>query len=188
MTTNAAMPGVEIKVVKASGKIMSQCVTGSDGGCAVDVSKDGIDPSGPIALVASKGSDFTYLKLSELRIDHSESQVHGEPYLSSKPYRGALYLDRGVYRPGDSAHVSAVIRQPGLKAPSAEMPVTLKLMDPRGKLVRKVNLTTNEAGMVSYDHDFADFAPTGSTMSPSRWQNGSLARRVLAWRSLFPSG
>jgi uncharacterized protein YfaS (alpha-2-macroglobulin family) len=162
METNAALSGVEIMVVKASGKVMSRCVTGSDGGCAVEVPLGDLDPAGPMVIMASKGNDFTYLKLNELRLDHSDDAVHGEPYLSDKPYRGAIYLDRGVYRPGDTAHISAILRQPGLKAPSAEMPVVLKLKDPRNKVVRKLNLTTTASGMVSYDHLFADFAPTGS--------------------------
>jgi alpha-2-macroglobulin len=162
MATNAALPGVEIEVLKASGKVMSRCVTGKDGGCSVEVALGDLDPAGPMAITASKGSDFTYLKLNQLRLDHSDDAVHGEAYLSDKPYRASVYLDRGVYRPGDAAHISAILRQPGLKAPSAEMPVILKLKDPRNKLVRKLNLTTNGSGMVSYDHQFGDFAPTGS--------------------------
>jgi hypothetical protein len=162
MESTEPMSGVEVSLVKKSGQVVARCTTGGADGCKLTVPAPGVDTAEPFALLARKGDEFTYLKYSELKTEIANSDVQGEPYRSERPYRASLYSDRGVYRPGDTAHVVAVLRGQDDAAPPAGMPVELKVVDPRERDLKKVTLKTNEAGLVALDVPFEAYQDTGA--------------------------
>ncbi|NTX36482.1 hypothetical protein HUA78_18735 [Myxococcus sp. CA033] len=153
--------GVEVTLVKKSGQSVDRCVTKGADGCMLKVPAAGADDSEPFALIARQGEELTYLKYSELKMEIANSDVQGEPYRSEKAYRASLWSDRGVYRPGDTAHVAAVLRGQDDLAPPTGMPVELVVVDAREREWKKVPLKTNEAGLVSLDIPFEAFQDTG---------------------------
>jgi len=153
--------GVEIRLVRKSGFVLATCRTGGQGECRLAPPPDPVDPSPPFALVASRANDLTYLKFADLKTEVQEERIAGEPYRGGRKYRAAVYGERGVYRPGETAHLAAIVRGEDDRAPQAGMPVQAKLVDPRGKVTRSHTLATNAAGYVTLDLPFADFATTG---------------------------
>src|SRR5690606_38663603 len=119
------------------------------------------DQAAPFALIARRGDDLTYIRYKDLRADVVESSTSGAPYVAATPYRAAVFSDRGVYRPGDTAHVVAIVRDGKDRAPDPALPVEVKLIDPRAKVARKLTLTTNSAGVIALDHTLPQFADTG---------------------------
>ncbi len=161
--TNAPQAGVDVRLVKASGQDLDTCRTGGDGSCRLEIADERVDDAPAVALVASRGSDLTYLKFSDLTLQ-SDADTTGAawaPAADAAAYKAAAWTDRGVYRPGDTAHVAALLRGRTFAAPDAGLPVVLRLVDPRGKEVRKVVRQTDATGLVSVDLPFADFATTG---------------------------
>ena len=77
------------------------------------------------------------------------------------PYHAAVHADRGVYRPGDTAHVVAIVRDAKEKAPDPALPLAVQVIDPRAKVVRKTTLKTNGSGVIALDHELPAFADTG---------------------------
>jgi uncharacterized repeat protein (TIGR01451 family) len=152
---------VEVSLVRKSGKVVAKCSTKGGEGCTLTPSADDPDDAAPFALIARKGDDLTYLRYQDLRADVAESSTSGEPYVATAPYRAALYADRGVYRPGDTAHVVAVVRDGKDHAPEQPLPVDVQVFDPRAKVVRKLAVKTNAAGEVAIDQTFPAFADTG---------------------------
>ncbi|MCY1015477.1 Ig-like domain-containing alpha-2-macroglobulin family protein [Pyxidicoccus sp. MSG2] len=161
MENTEPLSGVEVSLVKKSGQTVARCTTVATDGCQLKVPAPGVDDSEPFALIARDGDELTYLKYSELKTEIANSDVQGEPYRSEKAYRGSLWSDRGVYRPGDTAHVAAVLRGQDDVAPPAGMPVELVVVDPRERELKKVSLKTNEAGLVALDVPFEAFQDTG---------------------------
>lgn len=160
--TQAPVAGVEVRQVVRSGRVLSRCVTDGTGECRLaGVGKDAVDQAPPFALIATRGTDLTYLKYAELETPLDEVSSEGRPFSTDAPYRAAIYSDRGVYRPGETARVVAIVRGRDDRAPEAGLPVTWELCDPRRKVVRRRVLETNEAGLMSLDLPFADFADTG---------------------------
>ncbi|MEM7354619.1 MAG: MG2 domain-containing protein, partial [Acidobacteriota bacterium] len=153
--------GAEIRLIRKSGYVLSSCSTGRDGGCTLRPAANDVDPSAPFALIAQAGDDLTYLKFNELKAEVQEEQIAGAPYLDDAKYRASIYSDRGVYRPGETAHLAAIVRQGDHLAPPADMPVVAKLADPRGKTLKRTTLKTNAAGYLDLDLDFPAFAATG---------------------------
>jgi uncharacterized protein YfaS (alpha-2-macroglobulin family) len=165
MHTNAPIPGVTVKQVVKSGRTVSSCNTDRLGGCELTglTAKDlELDPSPTFAIVASREGDVTYLKFDELRTEIADALVHGRPYTAESPYRAAIYGDRGVYRPGETAHVAAILRGKDDLAPPEGMPVEVRLLDPKKKVAKKVIKKTNAAGHLTVDFKFDDFANTGT--------------------------
>lgn len=152
---------VDVRLVRKSGFTVGECITGWDGGCTVDVPASDLDPAPPFALVASKEDELTYLKFSELKTEIQQARVSGLPFGADAKYRASIYFDRGVYRPGETAHVSAILRTADDLAPEAGMPTELMLIDPQGRTIREDSLPVNSAGMILADHRFPDFATTG---------------------------
>ncbi len=161
MDTNALLGDVDVTLVRKSGKTVARCLTTSGSGCVMQSATDDIDEAEPFALIARRGDDMTYIRYKDLRADVADSSTSGVPYVSSTPYRASVFSDRGVYRPGDSTHVVAIVRDQTDKAPVASVPVDVKLVDPRAKVARKLTLKTNAAGVIAFDHTFPQFADTG---------------------------
>ncbi|HVS63549.1 MAG TPA: MG2 domain-containing protein [Thermoanaerobaculia bacterium] len=154
------LQGVELRLVRRSGEVLASCRSRAERACHLDP-EPGIDPSPPFALIAQRDRDLTYLELADLEVDVQETRIAGVPYREPGVYRAALYTERGVYRPGEVAHLAAIVRDEAQLAPQVGMPVELTLLDPRGKAVRTLPLTTNPAGFVHADLELAPFATTG---------------------------
>ncbi len=156
------LDGVDVTLVRKSGKVVAKCSTSGAKGCTLE-SKSDTDPDDaePFALIARKGEDLTYLRYQDLKADVAESSTSGLPYVLTTPYRAAIFSDRGVYRPGDTAHVTAIVRDAKDRAPQMSVPIDVKIIDPRAKTVRKLTLKSNPAGLVTIDHALPAFADTG---------------------------
>ena len=154
--------GVDVSLVRKSGKVVARCTTSGDGGCKLEAkADDDPDQAEPFALIARKGDDLTYIRYKDLKADVAESSTSGVPYVAETPYRASVFSDRGVYRPGDTAHVVAIVRDAKDHAPDQPLPIDVKVIDPRTKVVRKQTIKTNPAGIINLDQAFPAFADTG---------------------------
>ncbi|QDG51059.1 hypothetical protein FIV42_10030 [Persicimonas caeni] len=161
MHTSRPKRGVDVKLIRQSGFVMARCKTGRKGTCRLDVPKKDVDPNAPFAIVASKGDDVTYLKYGELETQLTGADTGGEPYLSPKPYRAAVYGDRDLYRPAEEVHLVGVLRNHGQRAPKKGLPVEYELFDARGRTAESGVVETNEAGVIAVDYQLSDISPTG---------------------------
>lgn len=161
MKTLKPVSGVKVDVVRPSGDVMTTCDTDSTGGCRVSIPTDTVDETPPFALVARKGGEFTYLEYADVKTEAPDAAVQGNAYLSEAAYHAAIWSDRGVYRPGETAHLVAVLRNDDYFAPKGGVPVEVELRDPRQKVLTRKVLKSNDAGVITLDQRFADFAATG---------------------------
>ena len=156
------LSGVEVSLIRKSGKTVAKCTTDGKKGCILDTNADNDpDQSEPFALIARKGDDLTYIRYSDLKADVAESNTSGVPFVAESPYHAAMYSDRGVYRPGETAHVVAIVRDAKDKAPDQALPVDVQVIDPRAKVVKRMVMKTNAAGMINVDQTLPAFADTG---------------------------
>ena len=153
--------GATIDVRRQSGTVLATCVTASTGHCQLDIPVANVDQEPPYVIVARADDDLTYLRFADLQTPTSESDVGGDPYLAAEAYRLAPYSDRGVYRPGEVAHIVAIARDTNRLAPPAGMPVQLQIVDPRGRTMGRTTLNTDAAGLVAHDVELGDYASTG---------------------------
>lgn len=183
----APLGGVDVSLVRKSGKVVARCTTRGGDGCMLAArSGDDPDDAAPFAVIARKGDDLTYIRYQDLRADVVESSTSGVPFVADTPYRAAIYSDRGVYRPGDTAHVVAIVRDGKDRAPDQPLPVDVQVFDPRAKVVKKLALRTNPAGMIALDQALPAFADTGHWRVALSVADKSLASQDLQVEEFVP--
>lgn len=161
MHDNAPQRGVLLELVQPSGTVAATCMTGPDGGCKLDIDDERLDPTPSLAVVASRGSDLTYVRFADLELEAPDSATEGEPWGDLPAYRIATWTDRGVYRPGDVAHIAGVVRDRNDRAVSGDLPIRMSVADPNGNTLLERTLHPNVAGLIVDDVEFGDFATTG---------------------------
>jgi uncharacterized protein YfaS (alpha-2-macroglobulin family) len=111
-------------------------------------------------IVAKKNKDFAYIKLDNNNaLSLSNFDVSGSEV--QKGYKGFIYTERGVYRPGDTIYTSFVLND--LVNPLPEKyPIKLQLTDARGKLVYDETQVDGVNNMYAFSIPTAAEAPTGN--------------------------
>ena len=89
--------------------------------------------------IISKGKNKTYVKLHDANsLSLSKFDISGNRL--QRGLKGYLYGERGVWRPGDTLHLTFMLNDNANKLPKGH-PVKLEITDPNGKLVYK-NVTS----------------------------------------------
>lgn len=114
----------------------------------------------PFLLIAKRGGERGYLRLDDgLSLSMSMFNVGGEKLV--KGVKGFLYGERGVWRPGDSLHLSFIL-QDELKALPKNHPVVFELYTPEGQLHNRIVRTTSTNGFYDLSTSTSPDAPTGN--------------------------
>ncbi len=151
---------VNVAVLGANGLPVFSGVTDRDGRVAVpDLS--GLErEKRPTVVTAEQGGDLAFLPYDsrDRAVDYSRFDVGGAQ--SVEGLDAFLFTQRGIYRPGETAHFGLMIKQPDW-APLGDPPLYAEIRDPRGARVvsRPVAL---KGGMGEFACDLAPTAPTGT--------------------------
>lgn len=119
-----------------------------------------IDAKGaPFAVVATDGRQKTYVKVvngsenSTSRFDVGGKEIN-------KGLKGFVYGERGVWRPGDTLHVSFILQDEAKRIPDKH-PVSIELFNPRGQFYDKQISTNGLNGFYTFQIPTKADDPTG---------------------------
>ncbi|APH60710.1 putative alpha-2-macroglobulin domain-containing protein [Granulibacter bethesdensis] len=112
----------------------------------------GTGAAAPALLIAQGGKgDIAVQSLESQPYDLSDRGVSGRQ--PPGPIEAYLYADRGIYRPGETIHVMALLRQRSLDA-AASMPLSLVLRRPNGMEAKRITLDAKSSPSGGFQHDF----------------------------------
>lgn len=115
--------------------------------------------SEPVALLAyGKDGDFAYLDLRRAAFDLSDRGVSGRA--SPGAIDAYLYTERGIYRPGETVHLVALLRDREAQA-LAEAPLIVRLRRPDGMIYRELKAPALQQGAAALALNLSDTAPRG---------------------------
>ncbi len=140
----APMAGVEVQLIARNNEVLGTTTSDVDGYARFDVGLSrGEGGQRPALLVAqNKGGEYAFLDLTANAFDLSDRGVKGrEP---PGPLDGYVYTERGVYRPGEDVHITALLRDKAGRA--ATLPVTLIISRPDGVEHRRYTLSDDGLG------------------------------------------
>jgi alpha-2-macroglobulin len=150
LTDAEPVAGVRLQLIAQDNAILGEVTTDSDGAGRFTAGllrgRDGSRPTmvmayGPTGFLDSpKAVDFTMLDLRRPAFDFSDRGVTGRD--NPGPVDSYVYLDRGIYRPGETVQASVLIRDRDLKA-LGDAPATLLVRRPDGVEYRRLPLTLN---------------------------------------------
>jgi uncharacterized protein YfaS (alpha-2-macroglobulin family) len=113
----------------------------------------------PYFLEVRKGNQRGYLRLDDgSSLSLSNFDVSGAEY--KKGLKGFIYGERGVWRPGDTLHVTFIIQDED-KALPKEHPITMEFWNPRNQLYSKQMQKYNESVFYVFQIPTTNDVPTG---------------------------
>ena len=121
--------------------------------------------------------DFNFLEIGRAAFDLSDRGVSGRP--QPGPVDAFLYTDRGIYRPGESVELVALVRDDKADAIVRAAGRRLRLVRPDGVEVEKRQLTGDQLGALSTElspwRATRGSAPGGSNCGSTRKRRRSAA-------------
>ncbi len=155
-----SMSGVKVDLRNKSNRTLSSCNTGSDGHCLLELPID--EKAEPYAIIFGKDDDYTHLKFSDLKLHVEPKLIGSKAYPNPQmPVSGYLYSGRTLFRPGDEIPIIGVFRGAKIDA-QADIPVELKITDPRSREIYKRVHRTNESGLTETMVYSSIDSPTGA--------------------------
>jgi uncharacterized protein YfaS (alpha-2-macroglobulin family) len=170
LSTAEPMEGVELTIYNFQNQLL--------GGASTDAAglAQAMLEAKPFYLVARKGDDRAYLKLADgAALATSHFDVGGQTL--QRGVKGQLYGERGVWRPGDTLHLTFVLNDEDDSLPPKH-PVTLTLTNPSGQ---KVHTQTNAAPVgdfYRFSVPTSEDAPTGRWMATARLGGLTFAKPI----------
>jgi uncharacterized protein YfaS (alpha-2-macroglobulin family) len=124
------LAGARLLLLARNNKILGEATSDAEGLVQFDhglVTGEG--GNRPAAVMAYTDSDFAVLDLTQGGFDFSDRGVSGRA--EPGPQDAFLYTDRGVYRPGETVELTALLRNDRARALDG-LPLTIRLVRPDG--------------------------------------------------------
>ncbi len=143
LKTTQSLAGIEVLFYNFQNQLISSGRTNKQG--ILDLKLDAL----PWLAVAKRGDEKTWLRVDEASaLSYASFDVTGSE--SVEGLNAFIYGERGVWRPGDTIHLTMVVNDTENPLPKNQ-PATLHLYNPENKLVQKVVQTKAVSGFYRFD-------------------------------------
>lgn len=151
--------GAEVTALSQNNQRLVTAKTDAQGIARLDVSEDHPDGE-PWAITASLGEDLSFIQPERRPVMVDRVDQSGRPH--AEHYEALIYTERGVYRPGDTLHLTAILRSAGGALPP-QMPLVMSVTRPDGRVIAElpVEVKREEQGVVHLDWASAEDAQLG---------------------------
>ncbi|SDY16895.1 hypothetical protein SAMN05421644_1351 [Allochromatium warmingii] len=152
---------VAVRLVAVNNEILGQATTDKTGYAHFDPGLlRGSGGNAPALLVAeTDAGDYAFLDLTQAPFDLSDRGVTGRP--SPKPLDVYLVSERGAYRPGETVHLTALVRDAQARAVT-DLPLTFIIKRPDGvEFLRTLTQDQGQGGHAA-DVSLTKTAPRGT--------------------------
>ena len=154
IATARPLAGLRVKAFNYQNQLLGETASDGNGFAVLDLKDRAFYVS------AEGGGDTGYLRIAgEGALPLSHFDVGGE--FSEKGVKGIVYGERGVWRPGDTLHLTFVLFDRE-KALPPDHPVLLELRDPQGKPVLTAKPEKAVAPFYAFRVETDESAPTGN--------------------------
>jgi len=151
--------GVEINLISTNNQTLLTGKTDNDGVLQFKDIRAIIGDFVPKVITAEKGDDFNYISLTETQIDKSRFDVGGMNEISDS-YTAFIYSERNLYRPGETVHLSSIVRNDKIELTN-QIPVITRITSPTGKIFDEYKTVLNDEGSFELAVRLPTFAQTG---------------------------
>jgi len=152
--TGRPLTGLRVKAFNYQNQLLGETASDGNGFAVLDLA------ARPFYVAAEGGGDTGYLRVSgEGVLPMSHFDVGGE--VAEKGVKGAIYGERGVWRPGDTLHLTFALFDREKVLPAGH-PVVLELYSPQGQLVRTLKPEKTVEPFYAFSVETEEAAPTGN--------------------------
>jgi len=157
-----SLGGVKLQLIARNNDVLGAATTDDQGAATFAPGlMRGKGGAGPGAVMAfGKNGEFSFLDLTKPAFDLTDRGVGGRP--GAGPIDGFVYTDRGVYRPGETVNIVALLRDEQARA-IENLPLKLRILRPDGTKFDDVDLAGDgKGGSFHYALPLSASANTGS--------------------------
>ncbi|MBR0649806.1 alpha-2-macroglobulin family protein [Roseomonas terrae] len=141
----AATEGLRVMLMARNNDILAEARTDADGLARFPAAiTRGTGPLAPVAVHAETADDLASLSLEAASFDLSDRGATGLP--QPGPVDAFLWLDRGIFRPGETVNAAALIRDPAGRP--LDLPVRLRLRRPNGQVAAEYVPPRQDGGAI----------------------------------------
>ncbi len=163
LATAEPVAGAKVRMVARNNEVLGEATTDTRGYVKFDAGlKRGEGGLAPAFLSAETPAgdsfDFSFLDLTAAAFDLSDRGVKGRD--APGPIDAFTFADRGVFRPGETVHLTSLVRDQLGK--SSKVPVTLIVTRPDGVEYKRMALTDDQLGGRAADIALGGGAQTGT--------------------------
>lgn len=164
ITKGEPVAQVNVAILGKNGSPILTRTTDIQGHVNFPTLKDFIDEREPTVYLASLGNDVSFIPYyksdRQLNLSHFDvGGIYNDPTLQT--LSAFLFSDRGIYRPGDIAHVGMIVKQAYAQPQPAGLPLTVTITDPKGTTVHNQKFTLDATGYLALDFPTTATSPTG---------------------------
>ncbi|RMH72010.1 MAG: hypothetical protein D6675_05360 [Gemmatimonadetes bacterium] len=152
------VPQVTISVLSRNNQLLLSGRTNAEGFIQFQNVRAAFAEFEPYLIIAEKDEDVSFVEFKR-EIDLTDFDASGDPVLLNG-YSAFVYPDRDIYRPGETAHLTTIVRGVNTAVPPS-FPVRLEVVAPDSRIVNEQRQQTGTTGMISFDVPLANFARTG---------------------------
>ena len=160
LASTAPVAGIEVRLLSRSNEVLAIKRTDANGQVQFEANLTrGEGGLSPALIVASAAADYAFLSLKSPAFDLSDRGVAGRK--APEGLDAFVYTERGVYRTGETVHITALLRDAASVA-AAGVPLTVVVERPDGVEYRRSVLKDQGLGGRSYSLPIAQTASTGT--------------------------
>lgn len=154
LKTTEPLSGVQLDIYNYQQQLLATESTNQDGMAQIDLTYK------PYLLVASHNEQKGYLRLDNgTSLSVSNFNVGGDRV--QEGIKGYIYGERGVWRPGDSLHLTFVLEDPEKLLPENH-PVIFELLNSKNQVVKRMIRNNSVKGMYNFSTFTESEAETGN--------------------------
>ena len=170
LVSSEPMAGVELEIYNYQNQLVEVKQTASDGMVTIPLEQK------PFLLIARNGSQRGYLRLDDgSALSTSMFDVAGNK--NSEGFKGFLYGERGVWRPGDSIYICFVLEDKNEILPDNH-PVRFELFTPESQLYLNRTRSSGLNGVYDFRTATEADAPTGNWLAKVTVGGSSFTKTV----------
>ncbi|WP_374652970.1 alpha-2-macroglobulin [Dongia sp.] len=160
LETGRPMHRLELRLIARNNEVLAKALTDTAGMAQFDpgLLRGSGGRTATAVMAFRRDGDFSFLDISGPAFDLSDRGVGGRPMPDDIDI--FFYTDRGVYRPGETAHVMALARDPSADMLEGQK-LTFRLLRPDGIEARRFVDLADTGGGYSVDIDLPNSARTG---------------------------
>ena len=152
---------VTAEIYSISNQLLASGVTDEHGVVSINRDSDWDGNLRPNTVILRKDGDISVLRLAENIWQTGSPDTGGVPYNREK-YAGFIYTPRGIFRPGETVPLRAMVRTAEDLSPETPFPIQIRVYNSMGREWSTSTLMTSEFGMASAEVKLAEAGPTGS--------------------------
>lgn len=164
ITEGTPREGVGVSILGKNGLPLLTFVTDVQGRVTFPVLTSYIDEREPVVYLANLENDISFIPYNNAnrQLNFSRFDIGGI-YNNPDQHSLSAYLftDRGMYRPGDTAQIGMIIKQPYAAPQAPGLPLQATVINPRGTTILDQKFTLDPLGYFNFSLPTTDTSPTG---------------------------